>query len=157
MPELHPVASEHTPIFFTAPGETDTLFVVCALLLLLGAVGLGILFWRIHALPEQLAHRNRKLQYELCAVLALISLFTHEHIYWIIALVLAFIDLPDFSTPLNRLAGSAEKMAGIAPQAVGPLPEVEAAGVNQNNIVRLVPSETNGGANAGAPSPGTKS
>src|SRR5262249_9661917 len=45
----------------------------------------------------------------------LISLFTHMHIFWIIGLVLAFIELPDFSTPLNRIAGSAEKMAGYKP------------------------------------------
>jgi hypothetical protein len=47
--------------------------------------------------------------------LGLIALFTHMHIFWIAALLLALIDLPDFGTPLNRIAGSAEKLAGIPP------------------------------------------
>ncbi len=33
-----------------------------------------------------------------------------------IGLFLAMIDLPDFSTPLRRIAGSVEKMAGVAPE-----------------------------------------
>jgi hypothetical protein len=37
------------------------------------------------------------------------------HIFWIAGLLLALIDLPDFGTPLNRIAGSAEKMAGLKP------------------------------------------
>jgi hypothetical protein len=34
-------------------------------------------------------------------------------IFWIIALLLAVIDLPDFGTPLNRIAGSTERIAGL--------------------------------------------
>jgi len=30
-------------------------------------------------------------------------------------LMLALVDLPDFGTPLNRIAGSTEKMAGLKP------------------------------------------
>src|SRR5262249_4732998 len=60
-------------------------------------------------------HKSQKLQAELVAVLCLISLFTHMHIFWIIGLVLALIEMPDFGTPLNRIAGSAEKLAGFGP------------------------------------------
>jgi hypothetical protein len=35
------------------------------------------------------------------------------HIFWIAGLLLALIDFPDFSTPLNRIAGSTEKIANI--------------------------------------------
>jgi hypothetical protein len=49
-------------------------------------------------------------------VLGLLSLFTHNHLYWVIGLFLAMIDLPDFSTPLRRIAGSVEKMAGVPPE-----------------------------------------
>ncbi len=49
---------------------------------------------------------------EIVAVLGLISLFTHEHIFWIAGLILAFIDIPDFGTPLRRIAGSVDKIAG---------------------------------------------
>ncbi|MFL6796584.1 MAG: hypothetical protein ACJ8F3_04150 [Xanthobacteraceae bacterium] len=112
---LHPAASHGLPSFITAPGETDTLMVVMAVILLLGVLGFGILFLRIHSLPERMAHKGHKFQFEIVAVLGLIALFTHMHIFWIAALLLALIDLPDFGTPLNRIAGSAEKMAGINP------------------------------------------
>jgi hypothetical protein len=73
---------------------------------------IGILYLRLHALPEHMAHRTQKVQYEIVAVLALISLFTHNHIYWIIGLLLALVQLPDFSTPLMRMADSLAEMAG---------------------------------------------
>jgi hypothetical protein len=112
---LHPAASHHLPPFISAPGETDVLMVVTAVLLVLGVLGFGILFLRIHSLPERMAHRGHKLQFEIVAVLCLIALFTHMHIFWVAGLLLALIDLPDFGTPLNRIAGSAEKMAGLKP------------------------------------------
>ena len=46
-------------------------------------------------------------------MLGLIALFTHMHIFWVAGLLLAMIDLPDFGTPLDQIAGSAEKIAGI--------------------------------------------
>jgi hypothetical protein len=112
---LHPAATHHLPSFITAPGETDVLMAVMAIILVLAVLGFGILFLRIHSLPERMAHRGHKLQFEVVAVLCLISLFTHMHIFWIAGLLLALIDLPDFGTPLNRIAGSAEKMAGLRP------------------------------------------
>jgi hypothetical protein len=111
----HPVATHHLPGFITAPGETDVLMIVMAVILLLAVLGFGIFFFRLHALPEQMAHRSHKLQFELVAVLCLISLFTHQHIFWIAGLLLAMVDLPDFGTPLNRIAGSAERLAGLKP------------------------------------------
>ena len=115
MTEPHPAATHHMPAFITAPGETDVLMIVMAVILLLAVLGFGIFFFRLHALPEQMAHRSHKLQFEVVAVLCLISLFTHQHIFWIAGLLLAMIDLPDFGTPLNRIAGSAERLAGLKP------------------------------------------
>jgi hypothetical protein len=123
---LHPAATHHIPAFITAPGETDVLLVVMAAVLLLAILGFGVLFLRLHSLPEQMAHRSHKLQFELVAVLCLISLFTHQHIFWIAGLLLAMVDLPDFGTPLNRIAGSAEKLAGIKPGEIA-APPVAAA------------------------------
>jgi len=48
-------------------------------------------------------------------VLGLIAMFTHMHIFWIAGLLLALIELPDFSTPLQRIARSTEKIAGVKP------------------------------------------
>jgi len=111
----HPAASHHLPLFITAPGDTDVLMVVMGFILAGAVLGFGILFLRLHTLPERIAHRGHKLQFEIVAVLGLIALFTHMHIFWIAGLLLALIDLPDFGTPLNRIAGSAERMAGLAP------------------------------------------
>jgi hypothetical protein len=102
-------------LFIVAPGETDVLMVVMAVILAACVLGFGVLFLRLHSLPEQVAHKSQKLQAELVAVLCLISLFTHMHIFWIAGLVLAVIEFPDFGTPLNRIAGSAEKLAGLKP------------------------------------------
>ena len=112
---LNPAASHHLPAFITAPGETDVLMVVMGIILALAVLGFGILFLRLHTLPERMAHKSQKIQFEIVAVLGLIALFTHMHIFWIAGLLLALIELPDFGTPLGRIAGSVEKMAGLKP------------------------------------------
>ena len=112
---LHPAANHHLPGFITAPGETDVLMVVVAVILVLSVLGFGILFLRLHTLPERIAHRGHKLQFEIVAVLGLIALFTHMHIFWIAGLLLALIDIPDFGGSLARIAGSTEKIAGLRP------------------------------------------
>ena len=113
--QLHPAAIHHLPAFITAPGQTDVLMVVTAVVLLAAVVGFGILFLRLHSLPERMAHRSHKIQFEIVAVLCLIALFTHMHIFWVAALLLALIDIPDFGGSLGRIAGSVEKMAGVKP------------------------------------------
>jgi hypothetical protein len=107
---IHPAATQHLPPFITAPGETDVLMVAMAVFLVLFVLTIGILYFRLHALPERFAHN--KLQFEIVCVLALLAMFTHMQIFWVAGLLLAFIELPDFSTPLRRIAGSTEKIAG---------------------------------------------
>jgi hypothetical protein len=114
-PGAHPAATPHLPSFITAPGETDVLMVVMIVILVLSVLGFGLLFLRLHTLPERIAHRGHKLQFEIVAVLGLLALFTHMHIFWVAGLLLALVDLPDFGTPLNRIAGSTEKLAGLKP------------------------------------------
>jgi hypothetical protein len=108
---LHPVAIQHLPPFVTAPGETDVLFVAMAIFVLLAVIGIGIFYFKLHALPEQMAHSGQKVQFEIVAVLALLALFTHNHAFWIAGLLLALIPLPDFTTPLSSIAGSLERIA----------------------------------------------
>jgi hypothetical protein len=132
---IHPAAVEHLPAFITAPGQTDWLFGVVVVFLLAMILIVGNFYFRLHALPEHMAHRGKKVQMEIVAVLALISLFTHNHIFWIAGLLLALIDLPDFSTPMVSIARSLEKLSGrdtageveaITP--TGPEPKVDAGG-----------------------------
>lgn len=115
MNELHPLAPHHLPMFITAPGETDVLMVVTGIVLLASIMMLGSVFFRIHTLPERMAHKGQKLQFEIVAVLGLLALFTHVHLFWVAGLLLALIDIPDFGGSLERIAGSTEKLAGLEP------------------------------------------
>jgi hypothetical protein len=105
-------ALEHLPFFITPPGQTDVLMVAMAIFLVLSVLGVGVLYFTIHALPEHLAHGGNKIQLQIVAVLAILALFTHNHIFWIAGLLLALIQLPDFETPITSIASSLEKMAG---------------------------------------------
>lgn len=112
---LHQASPGHLPIFITAPGHTDVLMVVTAMFLLGAVVGFGVLFFWLHSLPERIAHKTHKLQFEIVAVLGLLALFTHVHLFWVIGLLLALIDIPDFGGWMGRIATSTEKIAGITP------------------------------------------
>ncbi len=122
---IHPAAIAHLPPFVTAPGETDVLFVAMAIFVVLAVIGIGVFYFKLHALPEQMAHSGQKVQFEIVAVLALIALFTHNHAFWIAGLLLALIPLPDFTTPLSSIAGSLERIAANAGPAT-PAPKREA-------------------------------
>lgn len=101
------------PWFITGPHESDPLYVVTTIMVIAAIVGLGVLFFTLHSLPERLGHK--KLQFEIVAVLGLLALFTHIHAFWVAGLLLALIDLPDFISPLKRMAGALEKLSGVAP------------------------------------------
>lgn len=113
---LHPSAPHHLPSFITGPGETDVLMIVVGIILIGAVLGVGNLYLHLHTLPERMAHKSQKLQFEIVAVLGLLALFTHNHLFWVIGLFLAMVDLPDFSSPLRRIAGSVDKMAGVPPE-----------------------------------------
>jgi hypothetical protein len=115
MNELHPAAPHHLPSYITPPGETDVLMVVTGVILLLSVLMFGSIFFRLHTMPERMAHRGHKLQFEIVAVLGLLALFTHIHLFWVAGLLLALIDIPDFGGSLSRIAGSTERLAGIGP------------------------------------------
>jgi multisubunit Na+/H+ antiporter MnhF subunit len=111
---LNPAVPHHLPIFITAPGNTDVLMVVAGIILVASLVAFGVLFLRLHTLPERMAHKSQKIQFEIVAVLGLLALFTHIHAFWVAALLLALIDFPDVGSFLGRIAGSVEKIAGGA-------------------------------------------
>ena len=106
MTGTNPAAPHHIPWFVPSPDGSDPLMTVTAIILLVGVLFIGVFFFFLHSLPERLGHK--KFQFEIVAVLGLISLFTHQHIFWVAALILALIDLPDFTTPLGRIAAALE-------------------------------------------------
>ena len=132
---LNPAAPHHLPIFITAPGDTDVLMVVTAIFLLVAVVTFGVVFFRLHTLPERMAHGAHKLQFEIVAVLGLLALFTHNHAFWVAGLFLALIDIPDFPGWLGRIARGVERIAGIKPDA----PAVE--GPPEGAVTGAAPAE----------------
>ena len=99
--ELHPAAPHLLPGFITAPGDTDVLMILVGIVLIAAVVAVANIYLHLHSLPERMAHKSQKLQFEIVAVLGLLSLFTHNHLFWVIGLLLAMVDLPDFSTPAS--------------------------------------------------------
>jgi hypothetical protein len=124
---LNPAATDHLPFFITAPGQSDGLFNAMIVFLIVVVFAVGLIYLRLHALPEHLAHGASKVQLQLVGVLALLALFTHNHIFWIAALLLALIKFPNFSAPLASMAQSLEKLADRAPPAgtLAPSPDTE--------------------------------
>jgi hypothetical protein len=112
---LHAAVTDHLPFFITAPGQTDGLFNAMIVFLVLFVFSVGLLYLRLHALPEHLAHGASKVQIQVVGVLALLALFTHNHIFWIGALLLALVQFPNFSAPLASMAQSLERLADRTP------------------------------------------
>jgi hypothetical protein len=137
---LNPAAPHHLPVFVTAPGETDILMVTVAVFLIIAVLAAGLLFLRLHTLPERVAHKSKKIQFEIVAVLGLLALFTHVHLFWVIGLLLALIDIPDFGGALGRMAGSLERIAGIPPgEGAAEVPDETSAGIGPLGVARPLP------------------
>jgi hypothetical protein len=108
------MAPETLPVFVPAADGSDWFLTFTAFILLLILIGAGTLFLRLHTLPERMAHRSQKLQFEIVAVLGLLALFTHQHIFWVAGLLLALVDLPDISSPMKRMADSLDRLAEVS-------------------------------------------
>lgn len=111
----HPGAPAHLPFYVPGPDGSDPVLVGAGIFLFATVLTAGLLMLRLHHLPEHIAHRGQKVQYEIVAVLGLLSMFTGVHAFWVGGLLLALLDLPDFTGPLHRIAGSAERIADLAP------------------------------------------
>jgi len=133
---LNPAAPHHLPAFIAGPDGSDVWMTIMAVFLIGAVLGVGLLFLRLHTLPERIAHKSHKLQFEIVAVLGLLALFTHMHIFWVIGLLLALIDIPDFGGSLSRMARSLEKMAGTPPEPATEAADETAAGVIALDEVR---------------------
>lgn len=116
--EIHPLAPHNLPSFLPEPDGSDGLLIVMGVFFVVVILPVGVLYLKLHSLPERMAHKSQKLQFELVAVLGLISLFTGMHAFWIAGLLLGLIDIPDFDTPLRNIAGSVERIADAKPDEV---------------------------------------
>ncbi|KAA0971190.1 hypothetical protein FPY71_12215 [Aureimonas fodinaquatilis] len=107
---LHSAAPEHIPGFITPAGETDVLLVGSIIFLIVLLMVLGSTYFWLHSIPERIAHGTGKTQFQLVGVLALLALFTHNNLFWVLALLIAVIPIPDFWTPLSSMASSLSRM-----------------------------------------------
>ena len=124
--ELHPLAPHSLPPFVGAADGSDPLFSAIIFIVILAILGVGVFYLKLHAIPEQLAHKHGNTQSQLIMVLALLALFTHNNIFWVAALVLALLKLPDFLTPINSISESLKKLTPEeADTPVGALEQTE--------------------------------
>lgn len=108
---IHESAPHYLPAFIAGPGETDVLFVVVTTTLIAIVLMVGNFYFKLHALPEKMAHRANSAQLQLIGVLALLAMFTHNNVFWVAALLIAAFRVPDFSTPLNAIARSIDDLS----------------------------------------------
>ncbi|WP_076861148.1 hypothetical protein [Bradyrhizobium mercantei] len=118
--QMHPLAPHHLPFYLAPASGTDVWMVAMGIFLVVTVLYVGNLYWKLHSLPERMAHKSEKLQFEIVAILGLIALFTHIHAFWVAGLLLALIDIPDFGTPLRSIAGSVEKIADASDAGASP-------------------------------------
>ncbi|MFW5833320.1 MAG: hypothetical protein ACOCYE_04390 [Pseudomonadota bacterium] len=110
--ELHPMAPAHLPAFVGGPDGSDPLFGFVVAFVLVAVLLLGNFYLKLHSLPDMMAHRANSTQYQVIGILTLLALFTHNNLFWVAALLLAALKLPDFATPLYSIARSLERWRG---------------------------------------------
>jgi hypothetical protein len=110
----NPIATTHLPIFVAGPGETDIFLIIVVCILLVVVLLVGVFYFTLHSLPEKMAHGADRGKMQLVGLLSLIALFTHNNYFWIAALLLAAVKLPDLLTPIKSLARSAKELIVLA-------------------------------------------
>ena len=108
--DIHPLAPHSLPPFVGGADGSDPLFSAIIFIVILAVLGVGVFYLKLHAIPEQLAHKHGNTQSQLIMVLALLALFTHNNIFWVAALILALLKLPDFLTPIISISESLKKL-----------------------------------------------
>jgi len=125
MNEIHPIAPHHLPGFLPGPDGSDPLFTAVVIVLLIVVMVAGVIYFKLHSIPEQMGEKANSTQLQLISILAILALFTHNNAFWILALLLAAIRIPDYLTPLQTIANSLARLAadGKATDPVEPSPE----------------------------------
>ena len=79
--------------------------------LILIVLGFGAIYFTIQAIPDRLVEGTSKAQMQLVGILGLVSLFTMNNAYWVAALLLATIRIPDLVTPFKSMSRSLKKIS----------------------------------------------
>lgn len=125
MNETHPIAPHHLPGYLPGPDGSDPLFTAVVIVLLIVVMVAGVIYFKLHSIPEQMGEKHNSTQLQLISILAVLALFTHNNAFWILALLLAAIRIPDYLTPLQTIANSLARLAadGKTTDPVEPSPE----------------------------------
>lgn len=119
---INPLAPHVLPPFLAEADGSDWLMTGTIVGLVAAVFGVGVFFLFLHSLPERRLHGREKVQFEIVAVLCLLALFTHNHMFWVAALILGMIHIPDFGQAFDSMAGSLSRIAGWRRGAAPPEP-----------------------------------
>lgn len=122
MTEIHPAAPHHLPVYIPSAEGSDPLFMIVVAFMLILFLGAGVLYFKLHSLPEHMGEKANSTQLQLISILAILALFTHNNAFWVLALLLAAIRLPDYLTPIQNIANSLAKIAKKEDTADGQRP-----------------------------------
>lgn len=128
------------PFFITAPGESDVLFTAVTISLILIVLGFGAVYFTIQAIPDRLVEGTSKAQMQLVGILGLVSLFTMNNAYWVAALLLAAIRIPDIVTPFKSMSRSLKKMSIDGKHQAAEM-QVAEVGENKPNLEQAAKKE----------------
>lgn len=112
---LHPMATGHIPDYVVAADGSDYLFTFMVFFTVGLILLLGIGYFTLHSLPERMAHESNHSQFQVVGILALIALFTHNNVFWVLAVVVAGFRFPDYLSPMESIAQSLARLAGFKP------------------------------------------
>jgi len=129
--ENHTMQTEHMPGYL-AGADSDPLMTGMAIVLIVSILLIGVLYFKLHAVPEHIAHGKNHTQIQLITILTILALFTHNNMFWVAALVLAVVEVPDFLAPLKSIASSLETIAKR--EEVEAEPELTDAAAAEENI-----------------------
>ncbi|MBO9448976.1 hypothetical protein J7426_01825 [Tropicibacter sp. R16_0] len=109
------MATGHIPDYVVAADGSDYLFTFMVFFTLGLILLIGIGYFTLHSLPERMAHESNHSQFQVVGILALIALFTHNNLFWVLAVVVAGFRFPDYLSPMESIAQSLARMAGFKP------------------------------------------
>lgn len=122
------MATGHIPDYVVAADGSDYLFTFMVFFTVGLILLLGIGYFTLHSLPERMAHESNHSQFQVVGILALIALFTHNNVFWVLAVVVAGFRFPDYLSPMESIAQSLARLAGFKPSEsdFATVPEEEA-------------------------------
>jgi len=114
----HAMATGHIPGFLPGADGSDPLFSGMVVFTIILVLFIGSFYFRLHAIPEHMAHSDNHAQMQVIGILCLLALFTHNNMFWVVALLVAAFRMPDFLSPLQSIAGSLESLKKLEEDAI---------------------------------------